>query len=70
MIFTILVLLKISLLVVAITTLLGAAITTAQRMKFSIKDFFSQSDQIHRKLRTWSHLLKKSLIEKIMFWGQ
>ena len=32
-------------------------------MKFSIKDFFSKCDQIYRKLRIWSRLLKKSLIE-------
>ena len=32
-------------------------------MKFSIKDFFSKRDQISRKLRIWSHLLKKPLIE-------
>ena len=31
-------------------------------MKFSIKDFFSKCDQIFKKLRIWSHLLKKSLI--------
>ena len=31
-------------------------------MKFSIKDFFSKSDQILRK-----HLLKKSLIENFIF---
>ena len=30
-------------------------------MKFSINDFFSKRDQIRRKLRIWSHLLKKSL---------
>ena len=30
-------------------------------MKFSIKDFFSKYDQIHSFLRTWSHLLNKSL---------
>ena len=36
---------------------------TAQKMKFSIKDFFSKCNQIRRKLRIWSHLLKKSLIE-------
>ena len=36
-------------------------------MKFSIKDFFSKCDQICRKLRFWSHLLKKSLIENFMF---
>ena len=36
-------------------------------MKFSIKDFFSKCDEIRRKLRIWSHLLKKSLIEKFIF---
>ena len=34
-------------------------------MKFSIKDFFSKSDQIRRKLRIWSHLLKKSWKENL-----
>ena len=36
---------------------------TAQKAKFFIKDFFSKCDQIHkihRFLRIWSHLLKKS----------
>ena len=32
--------------------------TIAQKMKFSIKDFFSKCDQIRRKLRMWSPLLK------------
>ena len=36
------------------------AINTTQKMKFSIKDFF-------RKLRIRSHLLKKSLVEKLLF---
>ena len=40
---------------------------TAQKMKFSIKDFFSKCDQILRKLRIWSHLLKKSLMENFIF---
>ena len=40
---------------------------TAQKMKLSIKDFFSQCDQIRRKLRIWSHLLKKSLMENFIF---
>ena len=31
---------------------------------FSIKDFFSKCDQIRRKLRIWSQLLKKSLMKK------
>ena len=42
---------------------------TAQKMKFSIKDFFSKCDQIRRKLRILSHLLKKSLMENIIFYA-
>ena len=42
-------------------------ISPAQKLKFSIKVFFSKCDQIHRKLRIWSHLLKKSLLEKFIF---
>ena len=40
---------------------------TAQEMKFSTKDFFSKCDQIRKKLRIWSHLLKKSLVENFIF---
>ena len=40
---------------------------TVQKMKFSIKDFFSKCDQIRRKLRIWSHLLKISLMESFIF---
>ena len=40
---------------------------TAQKMKFSIKDFFSKCDQIRRNLQNWSHLLKKSLMENFIF---
>ena len=40
---------------------------TAQKLKFSIKDFFSNCDQIRRKLRIWLHLLKKSLMENFIF---
>ena len=40
---------------------------TAQKMKFFIKDFFSKCEQIRRKLRIWSHLLKKSLMENLIF---
>ena len=36
-------------------------------MKFSIKHFLGKCDQIRRKLRIWSHLLKKSLMENIIF---
>ena len=42
-------------------------IQTAQKMKFSIKAFFSKCDQIRRKLQIWSHLPKKSLIENFIF---
>ena len=36
-------------------------------MRFFIKNFFSKCDQIRRKLRIWSHLLKKSLMENFIF---
>ena len=43
-------------------------------MKFSIKCFFSKCDQIHRSLRIWSHLLKKSLMgnlhRKTTYYGE
>ena len=39
----------------------GMIVETAQKMKFSIKDFFSKCDQI------WSHLLKTSLMENFIF---
>ena len=42
-------------------------LSTAHKMKFSIKDLFCKCDQIRRKLRIWSHLLKKSLIENFTF---
>ena len=39
----------------------------AQKMKFSIPDFFSKCDKIRRKLQIWSHLLKKTVMEKFIF---
>ena len=36
-------------------------------MKFSIKDFSSQCNQIRSLLRIWSHLLEKSLMENFTF---
>ena len=48
-------------------TLQAQKYITAQEMKFSITDFFSKCDQICRKLRIWSHLLKKSLMENFIF---
>ena len=36
-------------------------------MKFSIKDFFSKSDQIRSFLRIRPHLVKKPLMENFIF---
>ena len=41
--------------------------TLAQKMKFSIKDFFSKFNQICSVLPMWSHLLQKSLMENFIF---
>ena len=38
-----------------------------KKTKFSIEDFLIKCDQIRRKLRIWSHLLKKSLVENFIF---
>ena len=43
------------------------SIFTAQKMKFSIEDSFSKCDQIHSFLCIWSHLLKKSRMESLIF---
>ena len=40
---------------------------TVQKMKFSIKDFFSKCDQIRSFVQFWSHLLKKSLMENFIY---
>ena len=40
--------------------LASAGINTAQKMTFSVKDFFSKCDQIRNFLWIWSNLLKKS----------
>ena len=40
---------------------------TAQKMKCSIKDFFSKCDQIRCKLRIWSQLLDKSFMKNFIF---
>ena len=41
-------------------------LTTAHKMKFPTKDFVTKCDQIRKKLRIWSHLLKKSLMENLI----
>ena len=43
---------------------------SAQKIKFSIKDFFSKCDQMRSFLGIWSDLLKKSLMEKTSFFVQ
>ena len=50
--------------------MLKHASPAAQKVKFTIKDFFSKCDQIRKKLRIWSHLLKKSLMENFIFFMQ
>ena len=40
---------------------------TAQKMKISIKHFFSKCDQIRNFLWIWSHLLKESFMENFFF---
>ena len=42
-------------------------VSTTQKMKFSVKDFFSKCDQIRSLLGIWSRLLKKSLMENFIF---
>ena len=36
-------------------------------MRFSFKDFVSKCDKVHSFLRIWSHLMRKFLIENIIF---
>ena len=38
-----------------------------KKEKFSVKDFSSKCEQIPRRLRIWSHLLKKSVRENFIF---
>ena len=44
-------------------------ITNAKKMKFSIKDLFHNCDQILSFLQIWSHLLKKYLMENLIFFA-
>ena len=41
--------------------------TLQEKMRLSIKDFFSKCDQIRSFQRIWSHLLKKSWMENLIF---
>ena len=47
--------------------LLIGRLTLYKKWKFSIKDFFSECDQIQRKLQIWSYLLKKLLMKNFIF---
>ena len=38
-------------------------------MQFSINYFFSKCEQIRRRLRIWSHVLKKSFMENCIFYA-
>ena len=40
---------------------------TVQKMKLSVKNFFSKCEQIRNFLRICSHLLKKSTVESFIF---
>ena len=40
---------------------------TAEKMNFSITDFFSNCDEIGSLLRIWSHLLKIFVMENLIF---
>ena len=42
-------------------------IDTAQKMSFPFHDFFKKCDQIRSFLRTWSNLMKKSLVKNFIF---
>ena len=46
---------------------LRSVMNTAQKTKFSTKDFFGKCDQIRKKLGIWSYLLKKLLMENFIF---
>ena len=47
--------------------MLTSLVSTAQKMKFSTKNFFSKCDQIRSYLWIWPHLLNKSLMENFIF---
>ena len=42
--------------------------TQDKKMKFSVGDFWSKCDQVRGKLRIWSYLLKKFLMENFVQW--
>ena len=48
---------------------LGKIVNTTQKMKFSIKYFFSKCDKIRSFLQIWSQVLNKSLTENFIFYA-
>ena len=47
----------------------SSVIANAQKIIFFINDFYSMWDQTDSLLRIWSHLLKRSLMENVIFWA-
>ena len=43
--------------------------STAQKIKFSVNNYFIKCDQIRRKLQIWSYLLTHSLMENFAFYA-
>ena len=46
---------------------LSWSLSMAQKMKFSIRDFYNKCNQVNNFTRIWSHLPKKSLMENFIF---
>ena len=53
-----------------INSIENLVVNTAQKMKFSVKNFFSKCDHVRSLLWIWLHLLKKSLTENFIFHGR
>ena len=47
--------------------LLFTGVFFTQKMQFSMEDFLSKCHKIRKKLQIWSHLLKKSIMENLIF---
>ena len=43
------------------------SVNTAEKIKFSVKDFFGKCELIHSLRQTCSHVLKKSLTNDFIF---
>ena len=47
----------------------GVHVCTAQKIKFSIKDFFNKCEPMRSFMWIWSHLMKKSWTENWIFYA-